>query len=249
MTQNKPSKIFFKLNSNQGASLLIALLVFLVASMVSVVIVSASLTAVKRVRDDQDEIANQLAVNSAARLVADCITESGFTVTKTTTTLPAPDENPNPSPTSNETLSYVGAETGPDSWRVPWGQLLYRLYDPASLNPLQDTTLEITAPTSSGTEVMPDCIVTLRMDSTSIGQQESSKTYPVNGKITTKTADGPTVYLTAYIASLQTYEDTKSTPDEGTVNTKITYYKWTDTELSTIKPKQQQPNGGNNTNE
>ena len=56
-----------KIKNSKGASLLIALVVFLAASMVSVVIISASLTSIKRVKDDRIDKEEYLAVSSAAR--------------------------------------------------------------------------------------------------------------------------------------------------------------------------------------
>ena len=71
-----------KLNSQGGASILIALLFFLVAVMVAAVITSAALTAVKRVRDDQDAQQEYLTLQSAAKVLEPILEESWFAITE-----------------------------------------------------------------------------------------------------------------------------------------------------------------------
>lgn len=76
-------RITEKLHSRRGASLIYALLLFLVASMVSAVILSASVTAAKRLRDDQIRQQNELTINSGARLLKKLMTqEYAVTVTE-----------------------------------------------------------------------------------------------------------------------------------------------------------------------
>lgn len=58
-----------KLHSCRGASILLALLLMLVATMVSAVIVGASLTAAKRVNDDRAQEQASLSISSAGRLM------------------------------------------------------------------------------------------------------------------------------------------------------------------------------------
>lgn len=60
-----------KLHSESGASFLLALVVFLVASMVAVTIVAASMTALKRVHSDREAEQKRLALTSAAQFVRD----------------------------------------------------------------------------------------------------------------------------------------------------------------------------------
>lgn len=60
-----------KLHSQNGASFLFAMIIFLVASMVSVTIVTAAVSSVKRVHDDQKTQQTFLTLTSAAQLVRD----------------------------------------------------------------------------------------------------------------------------------------------------------------------------------
>lgn len=77
-------QLHHKLKSQSGVSVLVALILFLVASMVSVTILSAAVTAVKRVHDDRVQQQDYLAVSSAARLFAQCMEETTLTVTTVT---------------------------------------------------------------------------------------------------------------------------------------------------------------------
>lgn len=60
-----------KLHSQNGASFLFAMVIFLVASMVSVTIVTVAVSSVKRVNDDQKTQQTFLTLTSAAQLVRD----------------------------------------------------------------------------------------------------------------------------------------------------------------------------------
>ena len=75
-----------KLHSQSGASFLFALLAFLVAAMVSVTIVSAALTTVKRINNDREAQQAQLTLISAAQFVRDEMKETRYVITETTTT-------------------------------------------------------------------------------------------------------------------------------------------------------------------
>lgn len=79
-----------KLNSQSGVSFLLALLAFLVAAMVSVTIVAAAVTTVKRVNSDRESQQAQLTLISAAQLVRDEMEETKYIVTTVSSTLPQP---------------------------------------------------------------------------------------------------------------------------------------------------------------
>lgn len=73
-----------KLHSQSGVSFLLALLAFLVAAMVSVTIVSAAVTAVKRGSSDREAQQAQLTLISAAQLVRDEMEKTKYVVTTVT---------------------------------------------------------------------------------------------------------------------------------------------------------------------
>lgn len=72
-----------KLNSNCGASLLFSMLLFLVVCMVSVTILTAALTALKRTHQNRESMQNSLTLESAAKLIRDEMDGSKYIVTTT----------------------------------------------------------------------------------------------------------------------------------------------------------------------
>lgn len=73
-----------KLNSSRGMSMLMAILLLLVATMVSVVILSAATTGMKRAESDRAGQQAYLTVSSAAQLLRDEISDQSYTSTVTT---------------------------------------------------------------------------------------------------------------------------------------------------------------------
>lgn len=73
-----------KLKSQSGVSFLLALLAFLVAAMVSVTIVAAAVTTVKRVNSDRESQQAQLTLISAAQFVRDEMKKTKYVVTTVT---------------------------------------------------------------------------------------------------------------------------------------------------------------------
>lgn len=78
----RKDKIKKKLKSQQGTSIFFGLLLFLVASMLSIVIINGAVTTVKRVASDKKIEQNYLACSSAAKLLQKKIENT--TITKTT---------------------------------------------------------------------------------------------------------------------------------------------------------------------
>lgn len=74
-----------KLKNEQGVTILMALLLVLTAAVVSTVILSAALSAARRVNGDRTAQQNYLAVSSAAELVRDSIDKMQYTKTTNTT--------------------------------------------------------------------------------------------------------------------------------------------------------------------
>ena len=95
-----------KLHSQSGASFLLALLAFLVAAVVSVVIVTAAVTNVKRIYSDREAQQDHLTLLSAAQLVRDEMEETKYiiTTTKTETTTTTIEENGTSTSTTDVTI-------------------------------------------------------------------------------------------------------------------------------------------------
>ncbi len=71
-------RIIQKLKSEKGTSIFFGLLLFLVASVVSVVILNGAVTTIKRVESDRKAEQNYLICSSAARLLRDAIENSSI---------------------------------------------------------------------------------------------------------------------------------------------------------------------------
>ena len=97
-----------KLHSQSGASFLLALLAFLVAAVVSVVIVTAAVTNVKRIYSDREAQQDHLTLLSAAQLVRDEMEKTRYIITTTTTTTTTTGEN---GKEITETVTYNIPET------------------------------------------------------------------------------------------------------------------------------------------
>lgn len=74
-------KIKVKLNSNSGVSLLFSMVVFLVVCMVSVTILTAAVTSMKRAHQNRKDVQSSLTLESAVRLVCDELDGSKYVVT------------------------------------------------------------------------------------------------------------------------------------------------------------------------
>ncbi len=112
-------KIIKKLNSRRGTSIFFGLLLFLAASILSVVIINGAVTTVKRVTSDKKAEQNYLTCSSAARILQDAIINSKVirTVTETRTT------GTSGTSTKTETTWKVAAATDIGT-RSPFGDML-----------------------------------------------------------------------------------------------------------------------------
>ncbi len=98
-----------KLQSRRGASMLMALLLFLVAAMVSAVIVAAAVSAQTRVRADRAQQQTYLTVSSAAELLRDSVQNgSGNYQTRTVTLYYDPEKQLVYQHVSNDTEPATG---------------------------------------------------------------------------------------------------------------------------------------------
>lgn len=112
-------KIIKKLNSRRGTSIFFGLLLFLAASILSVVIINGAVTTVKRVTSDKKAEQNYLTCSSAARILQDAIINSKVirTVTETRTT------GTSETSTKTETTWKVAAATDTGTLS-PFGDML-----------------------------------------------------------------------------------------------------------------------------
>ncbi len=218
-----------KLHSRRGASLFYALLLFLVASMVSVVILSASVTAVKRMNDDREREQKYLLLASAARQIKKQL-EIPVTVTETTVDVDGS--------VTSHTINYSV------------GGALTSLLTPAVKELYEESATQISIePFAVEREETKDAEASIKMkkEDTANG---SKRDYPISGSISQ--SDGGVIYLNAYASNLTEttgkHIDTdtvEETDDEGnttstttttTTTIKTTTWSWSVT-LSTNPPK------------
>ncbi len=198
-----------KLKSKCGISVLFALLLFLVAAMISMVVLSASVTAVKRVHDDGLRQRESLSVSSAAKLLSECISESSVTVTSVTTEVEG--EEP-------ETIvSYATSGSLGD----PLQQILAALPG--------ETRHEFRVRQSDGTV----CVFDFQINPNG-SYEDPTDPYKIKG-IVQQEGGEQNVYLTAWIPSTPTpVISTQQIEEEHkTITTSVTIYKWNKVELST----------------
>ena len=101
MLRNRIKK---KLKSDQGTSIFFGLLLFMVASILSAVMISAAVTTVKRVESDRKAEQNYLTCSSAAKLLRDAIANTE--IVKTTKVTKRTSGYYWDNPTSTETIEW-----------------------------------------------------------------------------------------------------------------------------------------------
>ena len=166
-----------RLKSESGVTVLYALLIMIVATMVSVVIINAAVTSVKTMHDDLVRERETIAVGSAAKLLAKCIKESYVTVT------PQKAEDPE----ETDTTEYSGYG--------PMGDFLTKVIQDREEGSLTHT---MTVTFDSG----DFCSFTFSINPVDGDYSgNADEEYQIRGTVTTE--DGTEkVYLTAYISGL-----------------------------------------------
>lgn len=212
-------KLGKKLNSNSGVSILIALLLFLVATMVAVVIISAALTAVKDVAGDKGQNQNYLNVNSSAKLVGQMLKDSECTVI-TSVTQTGEDGEGNQTYTTE--MTYIPGEG-------PLDKVITALVKRAdTVSGPQSCTIRIKP--QSHSDKLNDCEVELNMmyvDPKNYSGDDLSDCYKIEAEVREIGSDGEKgqlAYVTASIGALN-YSD----------NGKRLDLKWNNVKLSTKK--------------
>ena len=144
-------KIIKKLNSRRGTSIFFGLLLFLAASILSVVIINGAVTTVKRVTSDKKAEQNYLTCSSAARILQDAIINSKVirTVTETRTT------GTSGTSTETETTWKVAAATDTGTLS-PFGDMLkgyvQEYVEKFSVSTFGEKELSISVPSNITTE-------------------------------------------------------------------------------------------------
>ena len=144
-------KIIKKLNSRRGTSIFFGLLLFLAASILSVVIINGAVTTVKRVTSDKKAEQNYLTCSSAARILQDAIINSKVIRTVTETRITGTSETS----TKTETTWKVAAATDTGTLS-PFGDMLkgyvQEYVEKFSVSTFGEKELSISVPSNITTE-------------------------------------------------------------------------------------------------
>ena len=192
-----------KLHSRSGASILLAMLLLLVATMISSVILSASLTATKRVSDDRTQEQNALYASSAARLFADCLQDSACTISGTRTLQISPVNESDPGFPEESSIEFKGS--GPLGALLESGMQSVYNFTGNSTVTLDDISLTF----PEGSSIPNARLENLRMqkyishNDGEGGETSLQECYQITGQVKVNNNEW-TIYMTAYIPSLPT---------------------------------------------
>lgn len=212
-----------KIKSNRGVSVTIALILFLVAAMVSAVIISAALTSFKSVHKEIDTQQNQLAVSSAARTIGEGLRHSS--VIKTEVEVWGKDKEGNViEPSSTVTFSYTG----------PLGPFLA---EAMKIETPETHTMSIDS--GAGAEGPDPCAFDFEI--IPVSPKDPEEKYTMNGTVELDRSNknyenGPRIYLKAYCS----YQETTATDhpqgeDEKNITTHTEKWKWNTVWLNTTR--------------
>lgn len=203
-----------KLNSRRGASVIFALLFLMVAAMVSVVILDASVTTTKRLRDDTDWEQDNLTLTSAGKLVRECLANTSCTVVTTT---------------NNETKVSTVAVTAEGPLGDIAGNALQKVND---FSDAYSGSFKVTPDDDSGVfrevtvsfTVLPDQAELAGIDS----ENHRKDSYKVSAALTLEGSEQK-LFITAYRSITQSPPET----NDGVNTIKTDNVEWTSVVLST----------------
>ncbi len=224
-----------KLKSRSGVSILFALLLFLVASMVSVIIISASVTAVRRIRDDRIQEQNYLAIASAARVLKESIESSKVVIHERTTKVVLDDtidfettyelvgntgtEGPLGDYLLNQVDTLNGMALSFDHKAYCLGTILKKLSDHGDA--FNEATSTLKTPSGGGIRVRVDGVEALKeqavMDYTMTLAKSGSgislaANYGIDGVLTFP-GEEQKIYVTAWVPVVQVKSETRVTEE------------------------------------
>ena len=216
------TKINKKLNNNNGVSFLIALLLFLVASMVSIVIVTAALSAVKRVNDDFNDQQEYLSISSAANLVKETLSESSCTIVEKRTISGG-----------SENVDYTYTITG------VWESFLRAAFENFEhYGSSYSSTVTIDSVNDGGEEAVSSSKMDLTIKPYDSSNEDTTDNYKIKGRIYSDSSK-QNIFVTAWVSSPSSNENTEMIYDEDEVLiekvvTKTTILVWNGFEMTTL---------------
>ena len=209
-----------KLNNRRGVSILLAIMLLLVATMVSVTILSAALTAAHRVASDKRQEQLALAVDSSARLLRQAIQNSECTITALTVVEIPEDVEENPITTTYPT-EYAGDG--------PLGAALRTAVAALSGNDEYSGEVSLTPDSYDDEVVVPAAVLHFTMRRY---DEDEVETYPISGVVTVTGGDQK-IYLTAQLSEIPQPETTEVEEGNITRYTTTQTLRWQQVDLST----------------
>ena len=211
-----------KLKNNNGVSFLIAMLLFLVASVVSIVIVTAALSAVKRVHDDFKDQQEYLCVSSAANLIKETLSESSCTIVEKKTISGG-----------SEDVEYTYIISG------VWESLLKEAFKNFELyGSSYSSSITIGSVSDGGKEVITSSKMDLTIKPYDSNNGDTTENYKITGRIYSDVSK-QNIFVTAWISSPSSTENTEMIYDDNEVLikkvvTKTTTLVWNGFEMTTL---------------
>lgn len=198
-----------KLSSRSGASILIALLLFLVAAMVSAVIISAAITALKSVHSSIENEQDYLNVSSAARLVGQGLSDTQCNVEITTKTINGVPQDAIPN-------KYKGSGT--------FGDLIEEAME-SEMTAEYTWSIDLDGISGDEKEALKTCEFTFKIEGTDIEDPENS--YKIEGNVLSP-GGKQKVHITAWAVDKNDGSANGSSTNLDGVTTYKEYhdYKW-----------------------
>ena len=211
-----------KLKSNNGVSFIIAMLLFLVASVVSIVIVTAALSAVKRVHDDFKDQQEYLCVSSAANLVKETLSGSSCTIVEKRTISGG-----------TENIEYTYTTTG------VWSDFLKAAFNKfEQYGSSYNETITIDGVDDGGEEVITVSKMDITIDPYDSNNEDTTDNYKITGTIYSDNSKQK-IFVSAWVGSPSSTENTEMFYDDNNVLiekvvTKTTTLVWNGFEMTTL---------------
>lgn len=221
------SMVFRKLNSRRGASILLALVFFLISAMVGAVILTAASANVEKVRGRSEEQQAYLSIRSAAALLRDAMKDAKYTGTESkiiyacakATDYTFPDHDQHADTYPDPTLVLDTAATDKDRLQAELGKMVDAVFR-STLRYTTPRPLDSAALKSSFTvtaEGMDPVYVQLKMD---------PGTYGITAALSVRDPADPDPEASAYAMTLKLLagaEDVETPTVEDDVH-RVSYY-------------------------
>ena len=227
-------KIKRKLSSRQGTSIFFGLLLFLAASILSVVIINGAVTTVKRVASDRKTEQNYLSCSSAAKLLREKIEQT--TITQTTVVKSKPGSTGTPESKVTWTTGTENASSSTKSFEEILEKHIEDLAGTSEASTSQSTSfkwkLSVKQAATSGKsdveDVFAKCTISKGQNSDSSSGDSQDAEYDISILLTTGEGNDSCQMVLSLNGSVAKVGPVNGTEGDGTnTSTTTTTYTWT----------------------